>query len=240
MLYSVALRRAARVIFLNPDNKRAFLANGLIREAQAAQIDGIGVDLNFFANTPVPEGRPSFLCIARMLGDKGLREYAAAAKRVRAVYPDVQINLLGPADSSPDAIPEEEVWSWHNSGQLSYLGEKKDIRPWLANCSVYVLPSYHEGMPRTILEAMAMGRPIITTDAPGCRETVTPGENGYLVAKGSVEELAERMILFVEHPDTCQAMGAASRRIAESRFDVETINEELMRILNISNLGIAR
>ena len=127
---------------------------------------------------------------------------------------------------------------WHDSGQLSYLGEKNDIRPWLANCSVYVLPSYHEGMPRTILEAMAMGRPIITTDAPGCRETVTPGENGYLVAKGSVEELAQRMILFIEHPDKCPAMGAVSRRMAESRFDVEKINEELMRILNLSNIGI--
>lgn len=232
-LYFAALRRAVRVIFLNPDNRRFFLSNRLIRETQAAEIDGIGVDLNSFARAPIPTGPPKFLCIARLLGDKGLREYAEAAKRVRAKYPEVQITLVGPADSSPDCIPIEEVWSWHNRGILQYLGEAMDVRPLLANCSVYVLPSYHEGMPRTILEAMAMGRPIITTDVPGCRQTVTPGENGYLVPKMDIDALVERMIWFLEHAEKCQTMGALSRQIAEERFDVVKINTRLMRLLNL-------
>jgi glycosyltransferase involved in cell wall biosynthesis len=236
-LYFMALRRAVRVIFLNPDNRRAFLSKRLIRETQAEEIDGIGVDLNSFANTPVPAGPPKFLCIARLLGDKGLREYAEAARRVRTHYPDARIMLVGPADSSPDCIPIEEVRSWHNRGILEYLGEALDVRPLLAKCSVYVLPSYHEGMPRTILEAMAMGRPIITTDVPGCRQTVTPGENGYLVPKMDIDALVERMIWFLEHSERCQTMGASSRRMAEERFDVVKINAKLLGILNLHVLG---
>jgi glycosyltransferase involved in cell wall biosynthesis len=229
----MALRRAVRVIFLNPDNRRTFLAKRLVRENQAEEIDGIGVDLESFASTPIPAGPPKFLCIARLLGDKGLREYAEAAKRVRARYPGVQIALVGPPDSSPDCIPIEEVRSWQNRGILEYLGETSDVRPFLAKCSVYVLPSYHEGMPRTILEAMAMGRPIITTDVPGCRQTVVPGENGYLVSKMDTDALAERMIWFLEHAERCQAMGATSRQMAEERFDVVKVNAKLMRILNL-------
>ena len=237
-LYYTALYRAVRVIFLNPDNRRVFLSKRLIRESQAVQVDSIGVDLDFFTNTPIPDGRPKFLCIARLLGDKGLREYAQAAKRVRALYPDVQIMLLGPPDSSPDGIPSPEVWSWHNSGILEYFGETRDVRSFLAKCSVYVLPSYHEGVPRTTLEAMAMGRPIITTDVPGCRETVVPGENGYLIPKANIEALVERMVWFIEHPDTCRTMGAVSRRMAEQRFDAVKINADLMRILNLHIPGI--
>jgi glycosyltransferase involved in cell wall biosynthesis len=237
-LYFIALRKAARVIFLNPDNREFFIKKNLIRESQAAHIDGIGVDLEVFASTPIPSGQPAFLCIARLLGDKGLREYAEAAKLVRARYPEVQISLLGPSDASPDGIPLEEVLTWHSRQILTYLGEAQDVRPFLANCSVYVLPSYHEGMPRTVLEAMAMGRPIITTDVPGCRETISPGANGYLVPKKSASALADRMSFFIANPDRCRSMGAVSRQIAEQRFDVATINASLMKILDIHAVGV--
>ena len=236
-LYFFALRRAVKVIFLNPDNKSTFLSKRLIRKSQAEEIDGIGVNLNYFANTPMPLGQPRFLCIARLLGDKGLREYAAAAKCVRARHPDVRVTLVGPADSSPNCIPIDEVRSWHNRGILEYLGEAADVRSSIAESSVYVLPSYHEGMPRTILEAMSMGRPIITTDVPGCRQTVAPGENGFLVPKMQIDALVERMMWFLEHPERCQTMGAASRRMAEERFDVVKINARLMRLLNLNIPG---
>jgi glycosyltransferase involved in cell wall biosynthesis len=233
VLYALALHRAVRVIFLNPDNKRTFLSKGLVRESQTAMIDGIGVDLDYFRRTSIPGGRPTFLCIARLLGDKGLREYAEAARRVRALYPEVQFRLLGPPDLSPDGIPIEEVRAWHNSGVLEYLGEARDVRNSLAKSSVYVLPSYHEGMPRTILEAMAMGRPIITTDVPGCRETVVSGKNGYLVPKADIDALVDRMVFFIENPDRCRSMGLVSREVAEKRFDASKINAELMQILNL-------
>jgi glycosyltransferase involved in cell wall biosynthesis len=236
-LYSISLRKAARVIFLNPDNREFFISKTLIRKSQAALIDGIGVDLDVFSFTPIPSGQPSFLCIARLLGDKGLREYAQAARIVRTRYPEVQINLLGPSDASPDGIPLEEVQTWHSSGVLTYLGEAQDVRPFLANCAVYVLPSYHEGMPRTVLEAMAMGRPIITTDAPGCRETVTPGSNGYLVPMKNAAALADKMNFFIENPDQCRSMGAISRQVAEQRFDVAKINVSLMKILDVHGAG---
>jgi glycosyltransferase involved in cell wall biosynthesis len=233
-LYFVALRKAIKVIFLNPDNRNVFISKGLIRSEQAAQIDGIGVDLDYYRNTPIPPGNPIFLCIARLLGDKGLREYAEAAKRVHTAHPNAQIRLLGAPDASPDGIPLKEVMSWHNAGILEYLGETRDVRPVIEASSVFILPSYHEGLPRTTLEAMSMGRPVITTDVPGCRETVVSGENGFLIPKQNVDSLVEKMVLFIQNPETCRTMGAQSRRIAERRFDVAKINADLMEILGLS------
>jgi glycosyltransferase involved in cell wall biosynthesis len=177
---------------------------------------------------------PTFLLIARLLHEKGIREYAQAARKVKKRYPDAVFNLLGPADPSPDGVPLEEVQKWHDQGVIRYLGATNDVRPHLSVCHIYVLPSYYgEGLPRTIIEAMATGRPILTTDNVGCRETVIPGENGFLVPVRDVDALAERMIWFIEHREEWERMGRRSREMAEERFDVRIINRELMGIMGL-------
>ena len=192
-LYRTSLSRASRVIFQNPDNKDTFVSRKIIEKDKCALVNGSGVDLGRFAVAPMPGGGVVFLTIGRLLGEKGFREYAQAARAVKVRYPETVFQLVGPEDPSPDGIPMEEVREWEASGLVEYLGATSDVRPFIADCHVFVLPSYHEGMPRTVLEAMAMGRPILTTDVPGCRETVIPGENGYLVPRGDAIALAEQM-----------------------------------------------
>lgn len=141
-------------------------------------VNGSGVDVADYALAPLMD-KPSFLLIARLLGDKGVREYVQAAQMVKAQHPDVVFRLVGWIDDNPDAISQQELDEWVSTGTLEFLGKLADVRPAIADSNVYVLPSYREGTPRTVLEAMAMGRPVITTDAPGCRETVTDGDNGF-------------------------------------------------------------
>lgn len=236
-LYGAALRKAQQVIFLNKDNESLFLQLGIVDQSQSVIVNGTGIDLDRFAAESFPVGPVVFLTITRLLGEKGLREYAQAARLAKQRYPDAVFRLLGPADPSPDGVPLQEVQEWHAQGVVEYLGEAKDVRPFIAGCHVYVLPSYHEGMPRTVLEAMSMGRPILTTDVAGCRETVLPGENGYLVPKANAEALVERMVWFIEHRDQWQRMGEASRRMAEERFDVHRVNAEMLRIMDLNAKG---
>jgi glycosyltransferase involved in cell wall biosynthesis len=162
--------------------------------------------------------------IGRLLRNKGVREYAMAAARLRQRFPSTRCLLVGWIDDNPDAISGEELEQWVRSGAVEFLGQLEDVRPAIAKASVYVLPSYREGTPRTVLEAMAMGRPIITTDAPGCRETVVAGENGYLVPVGSVDGLLAAMERFIDRPEQAVAMGARSRAIAERKYDVNKVN----------------
>ncbi|CAK0752050.1 Glycosyl transferase group 1 [Gammaproteobacteria bacterium] len=232
-LYRAGLTRATRVIFQNVDNRNMFVSRHLVPASKCVVIAGSGVDLSRFGVAGLPESNPAFLLIARLLGEKGLREYAHAARLVKQYYPGAVFRLLGPVDPSPDRIPLQEVRRWHAQEVVEYLGSTSDVRPFIADCHVYVLPSYHEGMPRTVLEAMSMGRPILTTDVSGCRETVVPGENGYLVPKADAEALAERLIWFIEHRDQWQRMGQASRRMAEERFDVHKINAKMLCVMGL-------
>lgn len=233
-LYRGSLSRAACVIFLNSDNRAEFVRRRIMMSERSALVDGAGVDTEVFAPTPFPKGPTVFLTIARLLADKGLREYAEAARRVRARYPEAVFRLVGPEDESPDRIRIVEVQRWQDEGALEYGGAATDVRPHIAGCHVYVLPSYHEGMPRTVLEAMAMGRPILTTDAPGCRETVVPGDNGFLVPVRDVDALVARMIWFIEHRSEIGRMGARGRDIAVERFDVGRINNRMMQIIGLT------
>lgn len=231
LLYRISLQKADKVIFLNQDNKNFFLKKKIIPSEKSALIDGIGLDLNWYALSHLTKGNPVFLCIARLLGEKGLREYAQAARIVKQRYPDAVFRLLGPPDPSPDRISLDEIHEWQHKGLIEYLGASDDVRPYLAACHVYVLPSYHEGMPRTVIEAMSTGRPVLTTVAPGCKETVVQGENGFLVPVKNARALAERMIWFIEHRDQWERMGQASRRMAEERFDVHKINAQILSII---------
>lgn len=228
-----SLRNAARVIFINPDDRRVFLSQKLVRPNQAAAVDGIGVDLNYYSRAPVTDGNFRFLCVARLLRAKGVREFVAAARELKARVPNIECALIGSLDPGPDSISAQELSDWVSEGAIQYKEQVSDVRPELAACHVFVLPSYHEGMPRTVMEAMATGRPILTTDVPGCRETVVQGVNGFLVKKGDAQHLADRMLWFIENRDRIGDMCAASRRIAEERFDVRRINAELLSLMEL-------
>ncbi|BCB41091.1 glycosyl transferase [Vibrio alginolyticus] len=233
-LYRSALKKSKGVIFQNRDNMQVFIDEGIVPKEKCFLVNGSGVDLSHYSLSPLPS-TPHFLLIARLLGDKGIREYAQAAKLVKQKYPEAVFELVGPEDPSPDGIKLDEVHQWTESGAIKYSGATTDVRPFIENCAIYVLPSYHEGMPRTVLEAMAMGRPILTTDVPGCRETVIDGENGWLVEKANAEQLAEKMIWFIENQDKWQEMGKSSHDMAYEKFDVHKVNAEILKIMGLSN-----
>jgi glycosyltransferase involved in cell wall biosynthesis len=229
-LYALALARVHAVFFQNPDDEALFRQRALVAPgARTCVVNGSGVDVGAFAVAPLPPGPPCFLLIARLLGDKGVREYAQAARRVRALHPGVRCLLVGWIDTNPDAFAQHELDAWVQEGAIEFLGRLQDVRPAIAACSVYVLPSYREGTPRTVLEAMAMGRAVITTDAPGCRETVVDGDNGFLVPVKSVNALAQAMERFITEPDLAARMGARSRQMAEEKYDVHKVNAVMLR-----------
>ena len=232
-LYRIALRRAEAIFMQNPDDADEFVARRIVSREKIVPVNGSGIDLAAWPLMDLPGPPVTFALAARLLGAKGVREYVAAARQVKAKYPEVRFLLLGGLDSNPSAIAKAEVESWVTDGVVEWPGHV-DVRPWLAQTSVYVLPSYYrEGVPRSTQEAMAAGRPVITTDAPGCRETVIAGENGFLVPPREVDSLAAAMLSFVENPRQIARMGRHSRRLAEERFDVRAINERMLSVMGL-------
>lgn len=232
-LYGLALGGIHKVFFQNPDDEALFRSLGMLRSVIPSRVvSGSGVDVAQYSVAPLP-AEPSFLLIARLLGDKGVREYVEAARRVCVRQPAAVFRLVGWIDENPDAIHQHELDGWVAEGVIEYLGRLEDVRPAIAASSVYVLPSYREGTPRTVLEAMAMGRAIITTDAPGCRETVVDGDNGFLVPVKAVDELATAMLRFVEQPLLAAKMGSLSRQIAEEKYDVHRVNAVMLKEMGI-------
>jgi glycosyltransferase involved in cell wall biosynthesis len=219
-LFRFALRRGHHIIFQNPDDLREVEEARMIGpRVTTGIVNGSGVDLDYFRPVPLPTEPMTFLMIARLLKPKGVGEFLEASRAVKALHPSVQFVLVGPMENHPEAIDATSITAWVIDGIGEWLGPVSDIRIPMANASVYVLPSYHEGTPRTVLEAMAMGRPIITTDAPGCRETVVPEVNGYLIPVGSAEALAISMRYFLMDPNKIQAFGTQSHRIATEKFE---------------------
>lgn len=235
-LYRFALARAYKVFFQNWDDQRLFREAGIVpASVPSVVVNGSGIDVDAYAFKPLADGAPQvFLMIGRLLGDKGVREYVQAARVVKSTHPSARFLLVGWIDSNPDAIAQTELDDWIGSGTIDFLGKLDDVRPAIAASTVYVLPSYREGTPRTVLEAMAMGRPIITTDAPGCRETVIDGDNGFLVPVQSVEALVEAMLKFIEDPALARRMGRRSRKIAEDKYDVHKVNAVMLREMGIT------
>lgn len=233
-LYALALRRATLVFFQNPDDHADFDRWAILPPALPARVvNGSGVDTAAFAPAPFPDTPMRFLLIARLLGDKGIREYVAAAAALRSKWPDAEFHLVGPLDPNPDGISETEVRGWQEAGHVLWLGAQGDVRPALADTHVYVLPSYREGTPRTVLEAMSMGRPVITTDAPGCRETVEDGVNGFLVPPRDPVALAAAMERFLVEPELIHRMGAASRQRATEKYDVHKVNAVMIGAMGL-------
>jgi glycosyltransferase involved in cell wall biosynthesis len=234
-LYRVGLRQAHVVLFQNPDDERLFRSMGLVgRRHRVIRINGSGVDLDQFAPAPFPPGPITFLMISRLIREKGVREYVEAARAVRRAHPEVQIQLLGPLDPNPSGISAQELEVLRAEGAVEYLGSTSDVRPFLARAHVCVLPSYYgEGVPRSVLEAMAMGRAVLTTDSPGCRETVEDGRNGLLVAPRDAAALAEGMLRMLAMPERLEPMGRHSRAIAEERFDVHSVNRVILGAMGL-------
>lgn len=232
-LYRAATHRNRRVIFQNPDDRDDFIrAGGLADLAKAVMIDGSGVDMAHYARAPLPDA-PVVLMIARLLVAKGVRDYAAAAAALRARYPAARFLLIGPFDQGPDSIGREEMAQWV-AGGLEYLGPTDDVRPAIAQTRIYVLPSYREGTPRSVLEAMAMGRPVVTCDAPGCRETVEHGINGLLIPVRDPQALAAAIGRLLKNPAEARAMGQAGYALVARKYDVRRVNRTIMDIMELT------
>ena len=234
LLYRFALKKSKAVIFQNIDDLNLFVSKSIVPKSKTHLVNGSGVNIERFNYTIPPKGNINFLCVARLKGDKGIRQYAAAAEIIKKKFPDTVFNLVGPQETSPDAISLNEVNSWSNF--ISYKGEVSDVRSLIKNSHIYVLPSYHEGLPRSTLEAMSMGRPVITTEASGCKETVKEGVNGFKVPIANVDVLAEKMIWFIENSNQIESMGIESRNIVEEKFDVRKVNAKMMDIIGRSQV----
>lgn len=229
-LYSVALARSTKVFFQNDDDRQLFISGGLVRAEVTDLLPGSGIDLARFSVVPLgatdgTERKFRFLLIARMLWDKGVGEYVDAAKLIHERWPQAECCLLGFVDAqNPTAISGSEMEAWVAQGVVNYLGVSDDVRIEIAAADCIVLPSYREGTPRTLLEAAAMGRPIITTDAVGCREVVDDGHNGYLCTVRDAGDLAEKMerMLSLTHEQRSE-MGLRGREKMETEFDEQIV-----------------
>lgn len=234
IFYAYSLSRVNVIFFQNSDDSRRFKELGLIRPGQVNVIvNGSGVNLTKFPASPLPSGL-HFIMASRLLYSKGVLEYVEASRRLFALYPNVKFSLAGWHDYGSDSIPKSEFNTLINMSGVNFLGRISDIRKELTKSSVFILPSYHEGTPRSVLEAMSMGRPIITTDAPGCRETVIEGVNGFLVPVTDIDALVNAMEKFILDPSLIPIMGKRSREIAEEKYDVHKVNAVMLNAMGIT------
>lgn len=235
MLYRCIFPSLDALILLNPDDRHDLLVNCKINVKQAHVLGGIGLNLADYPFTPPPTSPVSFIFIARLLAEKGVHEYVAAAKIVKAKYPETRFYMLGAIDTqNPGSLTGKCLNNLIEDDIIIAPGHASNVAEWIAKSSVFVLPSYYrEGIPRSTQEAMAMGRAVLSTDVPGCRETVVQGVNGYLVKRWSHAELAEKMCELIENPQKITDMGLASYQLAQERFDADKVNNRLLELLEI-------
>ena len=233
IFYKFSLNNSNSIIFQNPDDKNDLYEWDILPKGKKSfRVYGSGVDLNKFKPQPLPI-KNSFLMISRLIVDKGVVEFLEAAKIVKKQFPEAIFRLVGPFDNSqissfPPTILEEYI----SKGIIEYKGELESVIKELTNCKYFVLPSYREGTPRSILEAMASQRPIITTDVPGCRETVREGYNGFLVPCMSIKSLADAMIKMMKQDfKKSLLMGERSYLLAKKFFDVNKVSDEIIKII---------
>lgn len=237
LLYGRALAGAEGIFFQNQDDIAVFRNAGILgAKARVLMARGTGVDTQRFVPVPFPNyaddgeltGPPVFLLIARLLEAKGLAEFAEAARLVKAAYPEARFQVLGPQEHGLGSISPQQMQAWQDSGCLEYLGETRDVRPYVARAHVMVLPSWREGTPTSIMEGMSMGRPAVVTDAPGCREVVQHGVNGLRVPVRDAPALAAAMESFITSPQNIGRMGAAGRQLALAEFDAEKVAAHIL------------
>ena len=231
-LYKTALKKADAVIFQNEDDKLLFENLKLVKSEKTKLVNGSGVNTEKFTLSPYPE-KTTFFMLSRVMNSKGIREYLSACKMVKEKYPDVRCMLLGACEGIQDSLSKEDLKPYIDSGIIEHFGETDRVADYYKECSVYVLPSYREGTPRTVLEAMAMGRAIITTNAPGCKGTVIDGKTGYLVPVKDASALADKMIEFIKNPELIKSMGKASYEYCLEKFDVKKVNADMIKYLQV-------
>lgn len=237
ILYRLALKFNERVFFQNPDDLKLFTSLGILPANKAQQLNGSGICIEKIARKEKsPKKASSFLFIGRLLRDKGLLELLDAFQIVQSSFPEANLTIIGEADTNPNSFSEEQIEKWKKDQQsVTFTGRINQVESYLYSHQVFVLPSYREGTPRAVLEAMAAGLPIITTDAPGCRETVHDGNNGFLVPIKNSQILAERMMFFLRNPKEIERMGEASFRLVQEKFDVHAVNGKILQTLNLEN-----
>ncbi|RJG17424.1 glycosyltransferase family 1 protein [Alcanivorax profundi] len=234
-VYGSVNRRARHLFFQNEEDLAVFRDAGLLGKTPMTLLPGSGVDLDHFAFQPLPIGKTiTFVMIARLLGDKGVREYAGACRLLKEQGLPVRCLLVGPLGvSNHSAITEEEVLAWQGEGILEYRGATDDVRPVIAESHVLVLPSYREGMPRTVLEAAAMGRPAIVTDVPGCRQAIEAGVTGWLCHVRDEQSLANAMKAVPGMGEgQLKVVGEAARKRMECSFDENIVVSAYIRCLS--------
>jgi glycosyltransferase involved in cell wall biosynthesis len=232
--YRFALALTHFTFFLNQEDRCFFLDRRLVRPWKTGLLPGEGVDCSFFtpcAHVPAGAAKPlTFLMVARLLRDKGVYEFVEAAGIVKRDFPQVQFQLLGGRDErNPTVVEQRDLDRWHAAGLISWLGEVADVRPSIAQADVVVLPSYREGIPRTLLEGAAMGKPLITTDTTGCREVVEDGINGLLVPVKDAPALARAMVRMLSDPAMRERMGKAGRAKMEREFDEQIVLDKILK-----------
>lgn len=231
--YKFSLNFAKKIFFQNKEDMKLCISKGMIRNNQVVMTRGSGVNLDQYPLCPLPK-KDSFLFVGRLVRGKGIIDYLEAAKIIKRKYPDIEFHVVGAFDSNPTGIKREELDSYINNAIVIYHGEQENVQPYLKDCSCFVLPSYYgEGTPKSALEAMATGRPLIVADAVGCREVVKNGVNGFLVKPKSPEEIVLAMERLIEDKDLKQRMSDASRAIAETLFDVRKVNKTICDAMEI-------
>jgi glycosyltransferase involved in cell wall biosynthesis len=232
-LYRAGFRRASVVFFQNVEDRQLFVGRRIVRPDQARVLPGSGVDLERFRPAPLAAGAPVFLFIGRLLRDKGVIEFVEAARSLRSEFPDARFQLLGAVDQgNRTAIRQSEIDAWIAEGVVEHLGTTDDVRPFIAAATAVVLPSYREGLPRSLLEAAAMARPLVASDVPGCRDVVVDGLNGYLCAVRDADSLAAAMRRLAQLPPAQRlAMGEAGRQRVQERFSEALVVRAYLDVL---------
>lgn len=236
LLYKIALPQLDKLIFLNSDDPKDLLEQHLIKVKNVEVLGGIGLNLKDYPYQSLTNIQQplNFLFIGRLLKEKGIHDFLTAAKIVKEKYPETLFTVLGAIDPyNLGALQQTELNDLISSNIIHYPGHVNNVKDWIADSHVFVLPSYREGVPRSTQEAMAIGRAIITTDVPGCRETVVDGINGFLVPRWNADVLAEKMIYFIENPGQICIMGNESHKIAVEKFDADKVNRRLIKILGL-------
>ena len=228
--YRIAGSNSDNMFFQNHDDLKYFQTHHLLKKNNYTVVGGSGIDMEHFARQDLPE-EPVFLMVARLLWSKGIREFLEAATEMKKVHPEAKVLLVGGLDDNDEALTKEELDRYIKEADIEYCGYSDDVRTYLNRCSVFVLPSYHEGLPRSVIEAMSVGRPIITTDVPGCRETVVDGVNGYIVPVKDSKTLAQRMIELAGNPQKRESMAQKSYEICLEKFEVGKVNNDMYRCM---------
>lgn len=233
ILLKFSLQKNNKIFFQNIDDQKLFSQKKITSKNQLTFVtNGSGVDLNFYKVRPLPP-KPSFLLIARMINNKGIREYIKAIREVKKSYPSITFSMVGGLEENIDGIDLKDIYSWVAEGLVNYKGSLSDVRPEIEDCSIFVLPSYREGTPRSVLEAMSMGRAIITTDVPGCRDTVIDGVTGILVRPKDSFDLAKAMLRLIKDSELRIEMGRKSREYVEKKYSDRLVVEQIISQLDL-------